>query len=104
MIGLSDRLQYLKYENRTSESESQIGDDKKKLEKETKIYHLHYQMTAHRTLLGGLLKTAVQVVLLTVDLAVHIVERLASQRPATAAAYEAVGMVEVTCRRKKKVI
>lgn len=56
-------------------------------------------MAAHRALLGGLLETAVQVVLFAVDLAVHIVERLASQRPAATAADEAVGVIEIACKK-----
>lgn len=68
--------------------------------KRTISHHLHDQMTAHRALLGGLLEPAVQIILFAVDLAMYIVERLASQRTATAAAYETVGMVEVACKKR----
>ena len=52
-------------------------------------------MATDGTLLCRLLEAGVQVVLLAVHFAVHIVEGLAPQRPATGAADEAVSVVEV---------
>ena len=57
---------------------------------------LHDQVTTDLTFLRGLLEARVEVVLLTVDLSIDIVECLASQGPATTAAHKTRGVVQVT--------
>ena len=57
---------------------------------------LHDEVAADLALLRGLLEAGVEVVLLAVNLPVHVVERLAAESAATAAAHEAVGVVQVT--------
>ena len=57
---------------------------------------LHDQVTTDLTLLRGLLEARVEIVLLTVNLPVYIIERLASQSPATTAAHKTRGVVQVT--------
>lgn len=63
-----------------------------------KTNHLHDKMAANGALFGSLLKAAVQIVLLTIHLAVDIIKGLATQRSATAAAHEAIGMIQVAHR------
>lgn len=58
--------------------------------------HLHDEVATDGTLLCCLLEAGVEVVLLAVHLAVHVVEGLASQCPAAGAADEAISVVQVT--------
>ena len=57
---------------------------------------LHDEVPADLALLRGLLEARVQVVLLTVHLAIHIVESLATESPATGTTDKTRGVIQVT--------
>ena len=61
----------------------------------TLTHHLHNKVAADGTLLRRLLEARVEVVLLAVHLAVHIVESLAPERTAAGAADKAGRVVQV---------